>query len=75
MRGYRGSPAQHSEDDMTNNPRIHIAKAYAIVSPAGKIQVDTVSTTRGQCSASNMRHVVEGVGKISRAALNQKGEA
>jgi len=31
------------------NHRIHIAKGYAIVSPGGKIQVDTVGSTKAHC--------------------------
>jgi hypothetical protein len=31
---------------MTKNPRIHIAKGYAIVSPGGKIQLETVGPTK-----------------------------
>lgn len=30
----------------TKNPRIHVAKGYAIVSPNGKIQVDTCGPTK-----------------------------
>jgi hypothetical protein len=31
---------------VSKNPRIHIAKGYAIVSPGGKIQVDTCGPTK-----------------------------
>lgn len=41
---------------------------------AVRAALEAAGITLGSVSASNMRHVVAGVGRIARAALNQRGE-